>query len=143
MAVERTLSIIKPDAVAKNVIGEIYTRFERAGLRIVAAKMLHLTREQAEGFYAEHRERPFFGALVEFMTSGPIMVQVLEGEDAIRRNREIMGATNPKEALAGTIRADYASDIDENAVHGSDSRESAEREIAYFFKDEEICPRTR
>ncbi len=143
MAVERTLSIIKPDAVAKNVIGEIYTRFERAGLRIVAAKMLHLTREQAEGFYAEHRERPFFGALVEFMTSGPIMVQVLEGEDAIRRNREIMGATNPKEALAGTIRADYATDIDENAVHGSDSRESAEREIAYFFKDEEICPRTR
>jgi nucleoside-diphosphate kinase len=143
MAIERTFSIIKPDAVAKNVIGEIYSRFERAGLRIVAAKMVHMSKEQAEGFYAEHKERPFFGALVEFMTSGPVMVQVLEGEDAIRKNREIMGATNPKEALAGTIRADYAESIDENAVHGSDSRESAEREIRYFFSDEEICPRTR
>jgi nucleoside-diphosphate kinase len=143
MALERTFSIIKPDAVAKNVIGEIYARFERAGLKIVAAKMLHLSREQAEGFYAEHKERGFFGALVDFMTSGPVMVQVLEGEDAVRKNREIMGATNPAQALAGTLRADYAVSIDENAVHGSDALASAEREIAYFFKNEEICPRTR
>ncbi|AKE52475.1 MULTISPECIES: nucleoside-diphosphate kinase [Kangiella] len=143
MAVERTFSIVKPDAVAKNVIGEIYSRFERAGLRIVASKMIHLSREKAEGFYAEHKERPFFGALVDFMTSGPVMVQVLEGENAIKANREIMGATNPAEALRGTIRADYAVSVDENAAHGSDSPESAEREISYFFSTEEICPRTR
>jgi len=143
MAIERTLSIVKPDAVAKNVIGAIYNRFESAGLRIVGAKMMHLSKEQAEGFYAEHKERPFFGALVEFMTSGPIVVQVLEGEDAVRKNRDIMGATNPAEALAGTIRADYAETIDENAVHGSDATESAAREISYFFSDEEVCQRTR
>ncbi|EAQ31426.1 MULTISPECIES: nucleoside-diphosphate kinase [Idiomarina] len=143
MALERTLSIIKPDAVAKNLIGAIYNRFESAGLRIVASKMMHLSKEQAEGFYAEHSERPFFGALVEFMTSGPIVVQVLEGEEAILKNREIMGATNPADALAGTLRADYAETIDENAVHGSDAAETAAREIAYFFSDEEICPRTR
>ncbi|AUD79298.1 nucleoside-diphosphate kinase [Kangiella profundi] len=143
MAIERTFSIVKPDAVAKNVIGEIYSRFERAGLRIVAAKMIHLSREKAEGFYAEHKERPFFGALVDFMTSGPVMVQVLEGENAIKANREIMGATNPAEALRGTIRADYAVSVDENAAHGSDSPESAEREINYFFSADEICPRTR
>lgn len=143
MAIERTFSIVKPDAVAKNVIGEIYSRFERAGLRIVASKMIHLSREKAEGFYAEHKERPFFGALVDFMTSGPVMVQVLEGENAIKANREIMGATNPAEALRGTIRADYAVSVDENAAHGSDSPESAEREISYFFSDDEICPRTR
>jgi nucleoside-diphosphate kinase len=143
MAIERTFSIVKPDAVAKNVIGQIYNRFETAGLKIIAAKMLHLTKEQAEGFYAEHSERPFFAALVEFMTSGPVMVQVLEGENAVLKNREIMGATNPSEALAGTLRADYANSIDENAVHGSDAVESAAREIAYFFSDAEICPRTR
>lgn len=143
MALERTLSMIKPDAVGKNVIGAIYNRFETSGLRIVAAKMMHLSKEQAEGFYAEHSERPFFGALVEFMTSGPIMVSVLEGENAVLRHREIMGATNPAEALAGTLRADYAETIDENAVHGSDAVESAAREIAYFFSDEEICARTR
>ena len=143
MALERTLSIIKPDAVAKNLIGAIYNHFESAGLRIVASKMMHLSKEQAEGFYAEHKERPFFGALVEFMTSGPIVVQVLEGENAVLKNREIMGATNPAEALAGTLRADYAETIDENAVHGSDATETAAREIAYFFSDEEICPRTR
>lgn len=143
MAIERTFSIVKPDAVAKNVIGEIYSRFERAGLRIVASKMIHLSREKAEGFYAEHAERPFFGALVDFMTSGPVMVQVLEGENAIKANREIMGATNPAEALRGTIRADYAVSVDENAAHGSDSPESAEREINYFFGVDEICPRTR
>mgnify|MGYP000740019100 FL=1 len=143
MAVERTFSIVKPDAVAKNVIGEIYSRFERADLRIVASKMIHLSREKAEGFYAEHKERPFFGALVDFMTSGPVMVQVLEGENAIKANREIMGATNPAEALRGTIRADYAVSVDENAAHGSDSPESAEREISYFFSADEICPRTR
>ncbi|MCD1630383.1 nucleoside-diphosphate kinase [Marinobacter shengliensis] len=141
MANERTLSIIKPDAVAKNVIGEIYSRFEKAGLKIVAAKMMHLTQEQAEGFYAEHKERPFFNDLVAFMTSGPVVVQVLEGEGAILKNRELMGATNPKEAAAGTIRADFASSIDANAVHGSDSAASAEREVAYFFNDNEICPR--
>ena len=141
MSNERTLSIVKPDAVAKNVIGEIYTRFEKAGLKIVAAKMMHLSQEQAEGFYAEHKERPFFADLVAFMTSGPVVVQVLEGEGAIAKNRELMGATNPKEAEAGTIRADFAESIDANAVHGSDSAASAEREIAYFFNDSEICPR--
>lgn len=141
MSNERTLSIIKPDAVAKNVIGQIYSRFEKADLNIVAAKMMHLTQEQAEGFYAEHKERPFFADLVAFMTSGPVMVQVLEGEGAVLKNRDLMGATNPKEAAAGTIRADFASSIDANAVHGSDSTTSAEREIAYFFNDSEICPR--
>ncbi len=143
MAIERTFSIVKPDAVAKNHLGAIYHRFESAGLKIIAAKMLHLTKQKAEGFYAEHSERPFFGDLVEFMTSGPVAVQVLEGEDAVRRHREIMGATNPAEALAGTLRADFAQSIDENAVHGSDSPESAAREIAYFFSEDEICPRTR
>ncbi len=143
MALERTFSIVKPDAVAKNLIGAIYGRFETAGLRIVGSKMLHLSQEKAQGFYAEHSERPFFGALVEFMTSGPVMVQVLEGEDAIRKNREIMGATNPAEALAGTIRADFADSIDENAAHGSDAAASAAREIAYFFTEEELCARTR
>ena len=143
MAIERTISIIKPDAVAKNVIGEIYSRFEKAGLKIVAAKMMHLTKEQAEGFYAVHKARPFFGELVAYMTSGPIMVQVLEGESAISKNREVMGATNPKDAAPGTIRADFAEDITENAVHGSDAAETAANEIAYFFKDNEICPRTR
>jgi nucleoside-diphosphate kinase len=143
MAIERTLSIIKPDAVAKNVIGEIYTRFEKAGLQVVAAKMMHLSQEQAEGFYAEHKERPFFGALVSFMTSGPVMVQVLEGENAVLTNRDLMGATNPADAAAGTIRADFAQSIDENAVHGSDSVESAAREVAYFFAADEVCARTR
>ncbi|MCL4409550.1 MAG: nucleoside-diphosphate kinase, partial [Gammaproteobacteria bacterium] len=132
-----------PDAVAKNVIGAIVNRFETAGLRIVGQKMMHLSKEQAEGFYAEHKERPFFAALVEFMTSGPIVVMALEGEDAVRKNREIMGATNPQEAAAGTLRADFAETIDENAVHGSDAVESAAREIAYFFSDEEVCARTR
>lgn len=141
MANERTLSIIKPDAVAKNLVGAIINRFETANLSVVAAKMLHLSQEQAEGFYAEHKERPFFGALVEFMTSGPVVVQVLEGENAIAKNREIMGATNPAEAAAGTLRHDYANSIDANAVHGSDSAASAEREIAYFFQANEICPR--
>jgi len=141
MAVERTLSIVKPDAVGKNCIGEIYRRFEAAGLRIVAARMLHLSREQAEGFYAVHRERPFFEALVGFMTSGPVVVQVLEGEDAIRKNREIMGATNPAEAAAGTIRHDLAETIDANAVHGSDAPETARDEIAFFFRDDEIHSR--
>lgn len=143
MAVERTLSIIKPDAVAKNVIGEIYSRFEKAGLQIVAARMLHLSQEQAGEFYAVHKERPFYNELVEFMTSGPVMVQVLEGEDAIAKNREVMGATNPQEAAPGTIRADFARTVDENAVHGSDAPQTAEAEIAFFFKDDEICPRTR
>lgn len=142
MANQRTLSIIKPDAVAKNVIGEIYSRFEKAGLRIVAAKMLHLSKEQAEGFYAEHKERGFFPDLVGFMTSGPVMVQVLEGDDAVIKNRDLMGATNPKEAASGTIRADFAQSIDANAVHGSDSVQSAEREVAYFFGNDEICPRS-
>ncbi|QIT55117.1 nucleoside-diphosphate kinase [Aquisalimonas sp. 2447] len=141
MAAERTLSIVKPDAVAKNVIGELYSRFEKAGLKIVAARMFHMSREQAEGFYAVHKERPFFNDLVGFMISGPVMVQVLEGEDAIRKNREIMGATNPKEALAGTIRHDYAESIDANAAHGSDSPETAKQEIEFFFKSDEICPR--
>lgn len=142
MAVERTLSIIKPDAVGKNHIGDIYARFEAAGLRIVAARMLQLSEEVAGGFYAEHRERPFFPALIEFMTSGPVMVQVLEGENAVALNRELMGATNPKDAAAGTIRADFASSIDANAVHGSDSTASAAREIAYFFAASDICART-
>lgn len=141
MANQRTLSIIKPDAVAKNVIGEIYSRFEQAGLKIVGAKMLQLSQEQAEGFYAEHKERGFFGELVGFMTSGPVMVQVLEGDDAIAKNRDLMGATNPKDAAPGTIRADFAQSIDANAVHGSDSPESAEREVAYFFSSDEICSR--
>ncbi len=141
MSVERTLSIIKPDAVAKNVIGQIYSRFENAGLKIVAAKMLHLSREKAEGFYAEHQGRPFFNDLVDFMTSGPVVVQALEGENAIDLNRELMGATNPQEAAAGTIRADFADTIDANAVHGSDSAAAAEREIGYFFAQDELCSR--
>ncbi len=140
MAVERTLSIIKPDAVAKNIIGKIYSRFEGNGLKIVAAKMKHLTREEAEGFYAVHKERPFFADLVKFMTSGPVMIQVLEGENAVAKNRELMGATNPKEAAPGTIRADFASSIDANAVHGSDSLANAAIEVAYFFGEQEICP---
>jgi nucleoside-diphosphate kinase len=143
MAVERTISIIKPDAVGKNVIGKIYSRFEDAGLKIIAAKMMHLSQAQAEGFYAVHRERPFFNDLVSFMTSGPVMIQVLEGEDAVAKNRELMGATNPAEAEPGTIRADFAETIDENAVHGSDSLENAAIEIAYFFSNIEVCPRTR
>lgn len=143
MAIERTLSIIKPDAVAKNVIGEIISRFEKNGLRVVACKMLQLTQEQAEGFYAEHKERGFFKDLISFMTSGPVIVQVLEGENAISKNRELMGATNPKEAAPGTIRADFAVSIDENAVHGSDAPASAAREIAYFFSTDEICDRIR
>src|SRR6201987_1438686 len=133
MAVERTLSIIKPDAVAKNVIGEIYSRFEKAGLRVVAARMKHLTRNDAEGFYAVHRERPFFKALVDFMITGPVMIQVLEGENAVAIHRDLMGATDPKKAAPGTIRADFADSIDENAVHGSDAAETAQVEIAYFF----------
>ncbi len=141
MAVEQTLSIIKPDAVAQNAIGDILGRFERSGLRIVAARMVRLTQEQAESFYAVHKERPFFNDLVGFMTSGPVMVQVLEGEDAIRKNREIMGATNPKEAAAGTLRHDYAESIDANAVHGSDSPETAQQEIEFFFQSHEICSR--
>ena len=143
MAIEQTFSIIKPDAVAKNIIGEIYSRFEKAGLRIVAAKMLHLTKEQAQGFYAVHRERPFYNDLVEFMTSGPVMVQVLEGENAILKNRELMGATNPQDAAPGTIRADFATTVDENAVHGSDGPDTAREEIAFFFGDGGVCPRTR
>ena len=141
MALERTLSIIKPDAVAKNVIGAIYSRFEQAGLKVVAAKMKQLSRLEAEGFYAVHHERPFFKALVEFMISGPVMIQALEGEGALLTNRELMGATNPKEAAPGTIRADFATSIDANAVHGSDSRENAANEIAYFFSTTELCPR--
>ena len=143
MAVERTISIIKPDAVGKNVIGEIYNRFEKAGLTIVAAKMMHLSQEKAGAFYEVHKERPFYNDLVSFMTSGPVMVQVLEGEGAIAKNREVMGATNPAEAAAGTIRADFAASIDENAVHGSDAPETAAVEIAFFFNDNELCPRTR
>ena len=133
MALERTLSIIKPDAVAKNVIGEIYSRFEKAGLKVIAAKMTQLSRDEAEGFYAVHRERPFFNALVEFMISGPVMIQALQGENAVLTHRDLMGATNPKDAAAGTIRADFADSIDANAVHGSDSLENAANEIAYFF----------
>ena len=140
-AVERTLSIIKPDAVAKNLIGQIYSRFEQAGLRIVAARMMHLSRQQAEGFYAVHRERPFFKDLVDFMVSGPIMIQVLEGEDAIQKNRDLMGATDPKKAAAGTIRADFAESIDANAVHGSDGPDTATVEIAYFFPALDLCAR--
>lgn len=143
MAVERTLSIIKPDAVGKNVIGKIYDRFETNGLQIIAARMLHPSREQAEQFYAVHRERPFFNDLVEFMTSGPVMVQVLEGENAITKHREIMGATDPKKAEPGTIRADFAHTVEENAVHGSDGPDTAATEIAFFFAEDALCPRTR
>lgn len=139
---ERTCSIIKPDAVAKNVIGEIYARFEKVGLRIVAAKMMQLSQVQAEGFYAVHKDRPFYADLVKFMMSGPVMVQVLEGEDAIKKNRDVMGATNPAEAAAGTIRADFADSIDANAVHGSDAPETAAAEIAFFFSEDELCPRS-
>lgn len=139
MAIEQTLSIIKPDAVGKNVIGEIYSRFEKAGLKIVAAKMLQLDDQSAGGFYAEHKERGFYGDLIAFMTSGPVMVQVLEGEGAVAKNRELMGATNPAQAAPGTIRADFAQSIDANAVHGSDSPASAKREVSYFFKANEIC----
>ncbi|WP_109124450.1 nucleoside-diphosphate kinase [Dyella sp. C11] len=141
MALERTLSIIKPDAVAKNVIGEIYARFEKAGLKVIASKMKQLSRAEAEGFYAVHKERPFFNALVEFMISGPVMIQVLQGEGAILKNRDLMGATNPKEAAAGTIRADFADSIDANAVHGSDAAETAAVEIAYFFATTEVHSR--
>lgn len=143
MAIERTISIIKPDAVAKNVIGQIYSRFEDGGLKIVASKMKQLSQADAEGFYAVHKERPFFGELVAFMTSGPVMIQLLEGENAVAKNRELMGATNPAEADAGTIRADFAQSIDENAVHGSDSIENAKIEMDFFFSEDEICPRTR
>ena len=143
MASERTLSIIKPDAVAKNIIGEIYSIFEKGELKIIAAKMLHLSREQAEAFYIVHKERPFYNDLVQFMTSGPVMVQVLEGENAIARNRELMGATNPAQAAPGTIRAQFATNVEENAVHGSDSAETAKTEIGFFFTTDEICPRTR
>lgn len=143
MAIERTLSIIKPDAVGKNVIGEIYARFEKAGLKVVAARMKQLSQAEAEGFYAEHSARGFFGDLVAFMTSGPVVISVLEGEDAVLLHRNLMGATDPKKAEAGTIRADFAVSIDENAVHGSDSTTSAAREISYFFSATEICPRTR
>lgn len=142
MAIERTLSIIKPDAVAKNVIGEIYTRFEQAGLKIVASKMMQLTDVTAGGFYAEHLGKGFYGDLIEFMTSGPVVVQVLEGENAVLLNRELMGATNPAEAAPGTIRSDFAQSIDANAVHGSDSTASAEREVSYFFTQDEICSRS-
>jgi len=138
---QRTLSIIKPDAVAKNVIGEIYTRFERAGMKVVAARMVHLSRQQAEGFYAVHAERPFFKDLVEFMTSGPVMIQVLEGEDAIARNRELMGATDPRQAAPGTIRADFATSIDANACHGSDGEDTAAQEIRFFFGEDDIYSR--
>lgn len=141
MGVERTLSIVKPDAVARNIIGEIYSRFENNGLAIIAAKMMRLSEEQAKGFYAEHDGKPFYGDLVAYMTSGPVVVQVLEGENAIAKNRELMGATNPAEAAPGTIRADFAESVEANAVHGSDSPASAEREIGYFFEAGEICPR--
>jgi len=141
MAVERTLSIIKPDAVAKNVIGDIYRRFENANLRIIGARMVHLTREQAEGFYAVHAERPFFNDLVSFMISGPVMIQCLEGENAIATNRDLMGATNPKEAEAGTIRGDFAESIDANAAHGSDAEDTAAQEIEFFFGKDGLCPR--
>jgi nucleoside-diphosphate kinase len=143
MAVEQTLSIIKPDGVQKNLIGEIYRRFEEAGLQIVAARMLHLSKEQAEGFYAVHSERPFFNDLVSYMTSGPVMAQALEGEAAIAKNREIMGATNPADAAPGSIRADFAASIEENVVHGSDGPDTAAAEIAFFFADGGVCPRTR
>ena len=143
MALERTLSIVKPDGVARDLIGDVYHRFEKAGLRIIAARMLQLTQRQAEGFYAVHRERPFFRDLCSYMTSGPVMVQVLEGESAVQRHRDIMGATDPKKAAPGTIRADLASSIEENVVHGSDAPDTAAREIAFFFGDGGICPRTR
>jgi nucleoside-diphosphate kinase len=143
VSVERTLSIIKPDAVAKNHIGDIYARFEKAGLKIIAARMKHLTPGEAEGFYAVHKERGFFKDLVKFMTSGPVMISVLEGSNAVARHRDIMGATDPKKAAKGTIRADFAASIDENAVHGSDSLENAKVEISYFFRATELCPRTR
>jgi nucleoside-diphosphate kinase len=143
MAVERTFSIVKPDGVAKNLIGEVYRRFEKAGLKVVAAKMIRLRQDQAEGFYAVHKTRPFFADLVRYMISGPVMVQVLEGENAIKANRDIMGATNPKQAAPGTIRADFAASIEENVVHGSDGPETAKAEIAFFFSEAEICPRTR
>jgi nucleoside-diphosphate kinase len=143
MAVERTLSIVKPDGVAKNLIGEVYRRFEKAGLKVVAAKMLKLRQDQAEGFYAVHKARPFYADLVRYMTSGPVMVQVLEGENAIKANRDIMGATNPKQAAPGTIRADFAASIEENVVHGSDGPDTAKNEIAFFFAEAELCPRTR
>ncbi|MEM8816761.1 MAG: nucleoside-diphosphate kinase [Pseudomonadota bacterium] len=143
MAVEQTLSIIKPDGVEKNLIGEIISRFEKNGLKVIAARMLHLTKEQAEGFYAVHSERPFFKDLVSYMTSGPVVVQVLEGESAIAKNREIMGATNPADADAGTIRADFAASIEENVVHGSDAPETAANEIQFFFAGDGVCPRTR
>ena len=143
MALERTLSIVKPDGVARNLIGDVFHRFETSGLKIVAARMLQLTPPQAEGFYAVHRERPFFRDLCAYMTSGPVMVQVLEGESAVQRHRDIMGATDPKKAAPGTIRADLASSIEENVVHGSDSAENAAREIAYFFAETSLCPRTR
>jgi nucleoside-diphosphate kinase len=143
MPIERTLSIVKPDGVARNLIGEVLRRLETAGLRIVAARMMHLSQQEAEGFYTVHRERPFFKDLVKFMTSGPVLVQVLEGEGAIAKNREVMGATDPKKAESGTIRADLASTIDENVVHGSDAPDTAAREIAYFFREIEVCPRTR
>lgn len=143
MSAEQTLSIIKPDGVQKNLIGEIYSRFEKAGLSIVAARMLHLSREQAEGFYAVHKQRPFFNDLVKYMTSGPVMVQVLEGADAINKNRQIMGATNPADADKGTIRADFADSIEENIVHGSDGPDTAAEEIRFFFGDDGVCPRTR
>jgi nucleoside-diphosphate kinase len=139
---ERTLSIIKPDAVAKNVIGEIYSRFERAGLAVIAARMQHLSRDEAAGFYEVHKERPFYNDLVAFMSSGPVMIQVLEGEHAISRNRELMGATNPADAAPGTIRADFASSIDANAVHGSDGADTAAFEIGYFFTDDQLCCRS-
>jgi nucleoside-diphosphate kinase len=143
MAVERTFSIVKPDGVAKNLIGEVYRRFEKAGLKVVAAKMIRLRQDQAEGFYAVHKTRPFYADLVRYMISGPVMVQVLEGENAIKANRDIMGATNPKQAAPGTIRADFAASIEENVVHGSDGPETAKAEIAFFFSEAEICPRTR
>ena len=143
MSVEQTLSIIKPDGVQKNLIGEIYSRFEKAGLQIIAARMMHLSKEQAEGFYAVHKERPFYGDLVSYMTSGPVMVQALEGESAIDKNREIMGATNPADAADGTIRKDFAASIEENVVHGSDGPDTAAQEIAFFFGDDGLCPRTR
>lgn len=143
MALQRTLSIVKPDAVSKNLVGEIYRRFESSGLRVVAAKMVHLSQAEAEGFYAVHKQRPFFNDLVKFMISGPVMVQVLEGENAILKNREVMGATNPKNAAPGTIRADLAASVEENAVHGSDGPDTAVTEIGYFFNALELCPRTR
>jgi nucleoside-diphosphate kinase len=143
MALERTLSIVKPDGVEKNLIGEVYRRFEQAGLEVVAARMMQLTQSQAEGFYAVHRERPFYRDLVRYMTSGPVMVQVLEGENAVARHRDIMGATDPKKAAPGTIRADLAASIEQNVVHGSDAADTAAREIRYFFADSDICPRVR